>query len=131
MCYMWILSKRISDLKIDCDWYWRTVFFFLYSMLQNWICVVFELDWHWYAIFFFEPNFWFKNWFCVTLLHGVPYLAYSSFENRSSVIIRNVLHVNFVEANLWFKIDCDWFWRTVFCFFHIHCCRTEFVFYSN
>ena len=29
------------------------------------------------------------------------------------------------------KIDCDWYWRTVFCFFHIHCCRTEFALYSN
>ena len=28
------------------------------------------------------------------------------------------------------KIDCNWHWRTVFCFFHIHCCRTEFVLYS-
>ena len=36
---------------------------------------------------FFEPSLWFKNWFCVTLIHDVPYLACSSFENRSSVIM--------------------------------------------
>ena len=56
-----------------------------------------------------EPNFWFKNWFCVTLLHGVPYLACSSFENRSSVILHFSTLVSRAKSHMcWSEYDdCD------------------------
>jgi len=47
-----------------------------------------------------------------------------------SMLMTLLLFVNFVEANFWFKRDCDWYWCTVLCFFHIEFCRTEFALYS-
>ena len=36
-----------------------------------------------------------------------------------SMLMTLLLFLNFVEANFWFKSDCDFHWCTVLCFFHI------------